>query len=87
MKLTDKCWVLGRNHGVVQSTVSDCLRGDSPHEELFLTEADAWAAEAVRAGKEAERHEYDACSWRTREREAAEKSKAAHANKHAGIQE
>lgn len=76
MKLRDKCWVLGRNHGVIETTVSACTRGDCSTEEFFATEAEAWAAEAVRARKEAERYEMDAAGWRGREREAIEKARS-----------
>lgn len=75
MKLKDKCWVLGRNLGVIETTIAACTRGDCITEEFFITDAEAWAAEAIRARKEAERYENDAARCREREREAIERAK------------
>jgi hypothetical protein len=49
MRLSDKCWRLGRNNGIYETTVSECTRGDCTCDEFFVTEKDAWLAELCRA--------------------------------------
>jgi hypothetical protein len=44
------------------------------NDELFLTERDAWTAEAERAGREATRKEAEAEEWRKRESDAIGKA-------------
>jgi len=76
MKRTDKCWVLGNNHGVILTTLSKAV-DDVMAGEFFTTESEAWEAEAKRASAEADRYDEQAYRYRARAREALEKAKAA----------
>lgn len=76
MKLTDKAWKLGSHYGVIESTVADCTRGDSRCDEFFVTESEAWAAEAARANSELWRAQQEVQRLERRASEAKAKSVA-----------